>query len=281
MSIKNVFILDLLFILSISILSGCASTQVYKKILLTDNQQPVTEEQIRILERGDDITGNFQILGKVTVNCNTGISKKSAIKEMKKIASQNGANGIIDIHRGPGCAWRYDAGTHYNGLLVKWTSSDDQTVQLENKFLVSRLPMRNPGSPNEIIVSENHSGYGVPFMDFQWINTLTFKGYYVLPEYSEDDSLLSEKAQLLIQVEPISNSSSTDPLTTMVVGLGRDYEVELKIQIIEKETGKIIKEKKAKGDRFQSWIQMIAESGSDIAIGEAINEAIKDLPSID
>ena len=281
MKIKKCFGFYVWFLMFAFILSSCASTQTYKTMGLTETPQPVIEKQIKIFERGEAITDNFQILGKVTINCNTGVSKKNAIKEMKRISSQSGANGIVDIHRGPGCAWRVDAGVHYNGLMVKWLQPDQKAMALKSKFLLSRLPIKNPESQGEILVLENHWGYGVPFMDFQWINTLTFKGYYVLPEYTGNSSSLSENAQLLIRTEISSNSASTDLLPTLLIGLGRDYDSELNIQVIDKESGEIIKEKQTKGHRFQDWIQMIAESGSDIAIGEAINEALKDLPKIE
>ena len=281
MSIKKFCNQCLWFSIVILILSGCASTQTYKTIGFVSSSKPVTEQQIKIFERGESITDNFQILGKVTVNCNTGISKGNAIKKMKAIAFQNDSDGIIDIHRGPGCAWRIDAGVHYNGLMVKWLPPDIPSKKLEKNFLVSRFPMMNPKSIEKTLVLKNEWGYGVPLMDFPWVNTLVFKGYYVLPEYTGDGSSLSEKAQLLIKVETVSKSGSIAPLSTLAYGLTWDYDAKVIVKLIDKESGTILEEKHTKGEKFQHWLSMIVESGSDLAMGDAINEAVKDLPNIE
>ena len=269
------------FLFVLILLSGCASTQTYKTMGVATSSQPTTEEQIKVFERGDAITENFQILGKVTVNCNTGISEGGAIKEMKTIAAGNGADGIIDFHRGPGCQWRYNAGVHYNALMVKWLPADTPAKELEKKFLISRLPIADMESPDKTLELKNVTWYGLPLMDFPWANTLIFKGYYILPEYSEDN-VLSQKAQLFVKAELVSDSQSIS-LVSLINGvhnLSIGYEAELNIQLIDRESGAVIKEERSQGDAFQHWISSIVESGSELAMGTAINEALKEVPAI-
>ena len=279
MSIQRLFHPGFLFFLIV--LSGCASTHTYKTMGVATDSQPTAEKQITVFQRGDAITENFQILGKVTVNCNTGISQGSAIKQMKTIAAQSGADGIIDLHLGPGCQWRHDAGVHYNALMVKWLPPGTPTNALEKKFLISRLPIVDPKSPDKKLVLKNVRGYGLPLMDFPWANTLIFKGYYILPEYSEDNAL-SKQAQLLVKADLISNSQSLSLITLIngVANLSKDYEAELNIEMIDRESGVVIKEERSKGEAFQHWISSLIESGTELALGKAINEALKDLPDI-
>lgn len=278
---------------SFFLLMGCASKQVYKTIALEEKLHPIPIEQVKVLNRGMTITENFQIIGKVTVNCNTGISYKDALPLVKKTASQAGADGVIDLHVNAGCQWRYDAGLHWNGLMVKWLPPNAHPKRLDKKFLISLSTIEGQAptitdDPGSSVNIWNPPGSG-PLE-----NTLTFKGYYLLPDCNIDSidannkKLNScEKTQLLLKTSVLSDSTkksiepSSGAFTTIYVTSignitdttpGRMREVEVSVDVIDKASGKIILNRETTGQAGGIRI-------SDAKM-KAVAGALNDLPKV-
>ena len=290
MFIRKGLICCLVVSISFLLLSGCASTQVYKTVGLSETFPPIASDQVKVFERNEPVVENFQTIGKVTVNCNTGVSKKNAILKMQETASQQGADGIVDFHHGPGCQWRYDAGVHYSGLMVKWQAPDAPKKPLDTKFIVTRLPIINSTAPDEKMRFKNAIGYRFPMIDFPWMNDLVFKGYYVLPECDNSpgstdnaNAKLCQEAQFLVKASLLSESASMNVVVAVVHGVassGLDHDAVLNVELIDSESGKTVIAKQEAGSAFKQWFSGIVESGSELAAGEAIKTALQDVQQV-
>ncbi len=168
-------------ILAIMFMSGCASPVIHKTMGLRYKYPAASPDKVEVVERGDLVTKNRQVIGNVVVDGKFGISKGKAITLMKQTAAEMGANGLIDVHKGPGCKWRYDGGMHYSGIAVKWLAPGQSRQPLDNPFVIYRLPVRDPDEPEEYLFTKNTLGESYPMADFPWVNRAVFKGYHVLP----------------------------------------------------------------------------------------------------
>ena len=142
----------------------------------------------------------------VRLSRKTGVSKKNAAKMMQQVAAEMGADAVIDMHKGPGCSWRWDAGMHYSGIAVKHLENGKKAKPLDNPFVIFRLPIEDPKKPGEYLFVKNHTWENFPFADFPWVNRAVFKGYHVLPT-----NIITDDKKSLKEIKEMSGLVLTSP----------------------------------------------------------------------
>lgn len=299
----NKFILRIIpmvmLLITVMFFAGCGSHEIYKTMALSERCPAVSTDSVQVFERETIVNRNYQLLGQVTVNGKFGIAKKTALSILQEETAKMGGDAIIDAHIGPGCAWRYDAGMHYSGLVVKWLKPGESPKPVDKPFVITRLPIMNPEKPNEPLVLKKVS-LNLPVLDFPWINGVVFKGYYVLPDYkyhlsgvkglqSKEKAALQKvggkDSQLLLNVSSVvADSHLTVGAAVLDVGLFKEHESYLRVELFNKQSGDVILNNTGKGSFLRLWwMDMMMnkiESGAELSMGKAIKEALNDLPVV-
>lgn len=124
-------------------LAGCTSTGIVR--MSENTYPPISPDQVRVFEAGDEITGPYEKIAIITAEGDTDLTNKAAmIKKMKKKAAELGANGII-----LGKFKEATTGQKISQVLL-WTSANDKmeatAIRLKAKKRAARPVVEEEGN---------------------------------------------------------------------------------------------------------------------------------------
>ncbi|MEY4387722.1 MAG: hypothetical protein RLY20_3005 [Verrucomicrobiota bacterium] len=176
--------LALLISLSASVV-GCTPLKSSRTVALPGLPPIKDVNQVRLVERIEDVNQPYQIVGKVTTyREGTRILKNSSVRRISEQAAAMGADGIIGLHNNPGHGL-------FSAITVKWLAPGESPKPLEVPFIVAVIPPAPdptaPGNQEKIIqATQMHLMYA-----------LESKGYYYLPNQKVNITGGLEGAKLL------------------------------------------------------------------------------------
>lgn len=277
---KILFLVSILTI--VFLLTGCCTTTATRTVGLPGLSPLASGEQVKLVEKIDNVKQPYQIVGQVSFSSEGFINagEGTSYKQMKKMAADMGANGLIGIHSGGDGRYMF----YYSGLAVKWLSAGETKQTLSVPFIVAVLPIQDQTSPDrEAKISES--------LCKRVMCPLETKGYYVLPEQVNDfkggidkarllgDSELAalggENAQLLLG---LTIESSVD--RNVVVASDSTYSI--RTTLMNKKNHKTIFEKVAAGSAYAGWLvnAIVPDEKRNMAAGSAAQLALGELPAI-
>ena len=142
-------------------------------------------KKITVVEKMEDVSKPYQVVGKVTVyRSGTQIMKGASIRRITNQAATMGADGVIGLHRNWG-------GCLYSGLAVKWLAPGESPKPVTVPFTIAIMPIGNDAL--------THGDRTKLTADLQKNLMYAFetKGYYLMPDLVTGSAGGIEKAKLL------------------------------------------------------------------------------------
>lgn len=164
---------------------GCTPLKTSRTVALSGLPPIKDANQVRLVEKIEDVTQPYQIVGKVTTyREGTRILKKSSIRRISEQAAAMGADGIIGLHNNPGHGL-------FSAITVKWLAPGESPKPLEVPFIVALIPpVPDPSAPG-------NQEKVVRAMQMHLMYALESKGYYFLPDQTVNVTGGLEGAKLL------------------------------------------------------------------------------------
>jgi uncharacterized protein YbjQ (UPF0145 family) len=164
---------------------GCTPLKTSRTVAFPGLPPIKDVKQVRLVEKIEDVSQPYQIVGKVTTyREGTRILKNSSIRRISEQAAAMGADGIIGLHHNPGHGL-------FSAVAVKWLAPGESPKPLEVPFIVAVLPVAPdptaPGNQEKVVrATQVHLMYA-----------LESKGYYFLPDQTVNFTGGLEGAKLL------------------------------------------------------------------------------------
>lgn len=235
--------------------SGCAAVKANKTVGLPGLPPIASAKQVKVIERREDVTQPYQVVGQVTVHrSGTMLTKGTSLDRMKQIAAGMGADGLLGLIESHGDGSILGIGSGYawvhSCLAVKWLDPGQSTRPLALPMVVGLLPSSTTGDKAKFtqMVSESVSA------------TLGLKGYYPLPLTAsavtggldelkklgdaELQAVGGKDTQLLLVV-----SSADSKLTYAVVG--DSIKAQLQVSILDKQTRNVVLQERSNEGNFE------------------------------
>lgn len=151
-----------------AVLIGCGPLHVNKTVGLP-GLPPVNTSKVTVVENWKDVTRKYQVVGKATIYRNAGgVPKGGAIKQMRAIAGEMGANGVIGLH---------GTTSFRSALMVRWLEPGETSQPVSVPFVVGLLPVKEgqKARGNQEKITEGFLGV--------LVIAIEPKGYYLLPDF--------------------------------------------------------------------------------------------------
>jgi hypothetical protein len=222
------------------VLSGCGSLHVNKTVVQS-GLPTVDASKVTVVENLEEVSGEYQVVGKATFYRKAGgVSKDGMIKELRKMAGANGADGLIGLH---------GTTSFRTMLMVRWLNAGEFPKATSPPFVVAVLPIKYdptvPGDNLEIAKTVR---------DAIW--PMEMKGYYVIPGtvngfaggLEEALSLSNEKlealggrnSQLLLETRFVKHAEEKG-------GPTRYFFLTVHFRLLDKQTRKVVFEANGEG----------------------------------
>lgn len=223
-----------------ALVTGCGPLHVNRTVGLS-GLPTVEGSRVTVVENWADATKSYQVVGKGSIYRNAGgVPKGGAIKRLRQMAGEMGANGVIGLH---------GTTSFRTGLMVKWLEPGETSRPVTVPFVVGVLP---------VIYDTNAPGNNVKISGIlrESLWPVESKGYYLLPGVIEgfsggidgagglDDSTLADlggsNAQLLLEVRLAGRSEWN-------AGILAESSANIQARLLNKATRKIVYEGFGKG----------------------------------
>lgn len=234
----------LLVLLAGLLWTGCTPLKISRTVALPGLTPVADAKQITVVEKLEEVTRPYQIVGKVTIwREGTKITQSASLRRIRNLAAQMGADGVIGLHFNVG-------GALYTGLAVKWLSPGEKRQPTAFPFVVAALPIvTDPTAPGK---QEKVAKFVVSRLDY----LLESKGYYLIPGVVSNFSggiegaknldaaallaLGGNDAQLLLEI----NLHGRREVSAVVYAEATSY---VQATLLDKQTRKIVYEERGSG----------------------------------
>jgi len=220
--------------------AGCAGVKANRTVALPGLPALAGAKSVRVIERREEVTQPYQVVGQVTVHrSGTMLTKGTSLDRMRPIAAAMGADGLIGFTESHGAGKNFGIGSGYawvhSCLAVKWLSPGQKPQPVSVPMVVGLLPSSAAKDHAKSVKMVHESASAL----------LGLKGYYPIPlagpvlKGGLDELKTLGDAELMAvggaESQLLLDLSVVDAKQTYAV-VGNNVKAQIQVSILDKQT---------------------------------------------